>query len=375
MGGGVTGAIPVGGVDKITIIEYSDFECPFSSRAAPTVKQVLSTYGNKVELVYKHFPLSFHPNAQKAAEAAECAKDQAKFQEYHDILFANQQALSVDNLKKYAADLGLNTNKFNTCLDSGEKTALVQADFNEGKGKGVSGTPTFFIGDQQLVGAQPFDAFKQIIDAQLGGIAIPTGAAVAAPAPSAAPGCAIPAQQQAAPTGPVDVSVDDDPVKGDADAPITIIEFSDFQCPFCKRFFTQTLPQIEKDYISTGKVKLVYRDYPLNFHPEAQKSAEAAECADDQGKFWEFHDKIFENQESLSNANYKKWAADLSLDIAEFNDCLDSGKYAAEVQKDFQDGAAAGVKGTPSFFVNGQYIRGAQPYDVFKQIIEAELAK
>ena len=375
--GGPTGAIVTGGADKITIVEFSDFECPFCGRAAPTVKQVLDTYGDKVELVYKHFPLSFHPNAQKAGEASECAKDQGKFQEYHDTLFQNQQALGVDNLKQYADDLGLNTNKFNDCLDSGDKTDLVKADFAEGSSKGVSGTPTFFINGEQLVGAQPFTAFKEIIDRQLGG-GTPTGAAVAAPAPApSAAGCGIQAGQPSAqaPTGPVDVSVDDDPVKGDADAKITIIEFSDFQCPFCKRFYTQTLPQIQKEYIDTGKAKLVYRDYPLSFHPEAQKSAEAAECADDQGKFWEFHDMMFDNQGSLSNANYKAWAQELSLDTAQFNDCLDSGKYASEVQKDFQEGQAAGVRGTPSFFINGVYVRGAQPWDVFKEIIDAELAK
>jgi len=373
---GPTGAIVTGGADKITIVEFSDFECPFCGRAAPTVKQVLATYGDKVELVYKHFPLNFHPNAQKAAEASECAKDQGKFQEYHDILFQNQRALGIDNLKQYADNLGLNTNTFNNCLDSDEKADLVKADFQEGSSKGVTGTPTFFINGEQLVGAQPFEAFKEIIDRQLDGSGTPTGAAVAAapaPAPSAA-GCGIQAGAQE-PTGLVDVSVDDDPVKGDANAKVTIIEFSDFQCPFCKRFYTQTLPQIQKEYIDTGKAKLVYRDYPLSFHPEAQKSAEAAECADDQGKFWEFHDKIFDNQASLSNANYKAWAQELGLDTAQFNDCLDSGKYTSEVQKDFQEGQAAGVRGTPSFFINGVYVRGAQPWEVFKDIIDAELAK
>ena len=365
----------VAGADKVTIVEYSDFQCPFCARAFPTIKEVLSTYGDKVELVYKHFPLAFHPEAQKSAEASECAKDQGKFWEYHDKIFENQASLSTANYKKWAADLGLDTSKFNTCLDSGEKAALVQSDFKEGQGKGVSGTPTFFINGEQLVGAQPLSKFKEVIDRQLSG-GSPTGAAVAAPTPApAAGGCAVPTTQEAAPTGPVDVSEDDDPVKGDEDAPVTIIEFSDFQCPFCKRFFDQTLPQIDDNYIKTGKVKFVYRDFPLSIHPEAQKSAEAAECSRDQGKFWEFHDKIFDNQASLSIANYKKWADDLGLDTDEFDDCLDSDKYASEVQKDFKDGSAAGVRGTPSFFINGNFIRGAQPYSAFEQIIEAELAK
>lgn len=171
----------------------------------------------------------------------------------------------------------------------------------------------------------------------------------------------------------IKVSVDDDPVKGQANAPVTMIEFSDFQCPFCGRFFQQTLSKIEENYIKTGKVKFVYRDFPLSFHPQAQAAAEAAECADEQGKFWEMHDKIFQNQQSMSEESYKKWAEEIGLDTEKFNNCLDTGKYAQEVQKDFQDGQKAGVSGTPTFFINGKKIVGAQPYQVFQQAIEAEL--
>ncbi len=187
----------------------------------------------------------------------------------------------------------------------------------------------------------------------------------AAPSPS-------PTQPSAAPT--VEVSADDDPVKGNKNAPVEIIEFSDFQCPFCARFYSDTLPQLEKEYIKTGKAKLVYRDFPLtSIHPYAQKAAEAAECADDQGKFWEMHNKIFDNQAAIGVIDLKKYADELGLDTAKFNSCLDSGKYASEVQKDLTDGQAAGVSGTPSFFVNGKKIVGAQPFSAFKQIIDAEL--
>ena len=177
----------------------------------------------------------------------------------------------------------------------------------------------------------------------------------------------------------VKVSVDNDAVRGDKNAPITIIEFSDYQCPFCGRFFQQTLPQIEDNYIKTGKVKIIYRDFPLSFHPEAQKGAEAAECAGEQGKYWEMHDKIFANQDAMSIASYKSWASELKLDANKFNSCLDSGKYASEVQKDFDDGSKAGVSGTPTFFIGNDkdgYVTlvGAQPYQAFQQAIEAELA-
>ncbi|VVB92027.1 Thioredoxin [uncultured archaeon] len=171
----------------------------------------------------------------------------------------------------------------------------------------------------------------------------------------------------------VRASPDDDPVQGLKDAPVTIIEFSDFQCPYCAKFYFQTLPQIRENYINTGKVKLVYRDFPLSFHQYAQKAAEAAECAQEQGKFWEFHDKIYENQSALNNDNLKQYAKDLGLDIKEFNTCLDSGKMSQEVMKDFQDGSSYGVTGTPAFFINGKKLVGAQPYEAFQRIIEQEL--
>lgn len=179
--------------------------------------------------------------------------------------------------------------------------------------------------------------------------------------------------QPSAPSPSAEVTADDDPVKGDPDAQVTIIEFSDFECPFCKRFYDNTLSQLEEEYIETGKAKLVYRDFPLSIHPDAQKAAEAAECAEDQGMFWEYHDMLFENQQALDTASLKSYANTLGLDTAEFDSCLDSGKHAQEVKDDFNDGRAAGVSGTPTFFINGQKIVGAQPIDAFRQIIDAEL--
>ncbi len=172
----------------------------------------------------------------------------------------------------------------------------------------------------------------------------------------------------------LEVSSDDDPVLGNKDAPVTIIEFSDFQCPFCARFFSETFPLLEENYVNTGKVKIVFRDFPLNFHPEAEPAALAAECADEQGKFWEYHDLLFKNQDALSAENYKKWAQDLGLDTVAFSDCLDSQKYLDEVKADVEDGVKYGVTGTPAFFVNGQAVTGAQPYEVFQKEIDAALA-
>ncbi|KKU04432.1 MAG: DSBA oxidoreductase [Parcubacteria group bacterium GW2011_GWA2_45_30] len=169
---------------------------------------------------------------------------------------------------------------------------------------------------------------------------------------------------------------DDDPALGNPSAPVTMVEFADFQCPFCARMFSETLPQIKEKYVKTGKVKFVYRDFPLSsIHQFAQKAAEAGECADEQEKFWQYHDILYSRQQQLSNENIKKWADEIGLDIAQFNQCLDSGKYMDEVAKDLADGQAAGVTGTPGTFVNGRLVSGALPYAQFEAIIEAELKK
>ena len=151
----------------VTLIEYSDYECPYCARAEATIKDVLDEYGSKIYFVYKDFPLPFHNNAQKAAEASRCALEQNKYWEYHDALFKNQQSLDTNSLKTYAKSLGLDEAKFSECLDSNKYTEKVKQDIEEGQSKGVTGTPTFFVNGKMLVGAQPFDAFKEIIDKEL----------------------------------------------------------------------------------------------------------------------------------------------------------------------------------------------------------------
>jgi predicted DsbA family dithiol-disulfide isomerase len=152
---------------KVTIVEFSDFECPFCGKGEESVHQVMEKYAGKVKVYFRHFPLSFHPNAPKAAEASMCANDQGKFWEMHKQLFANRTALTVDELKKHAATVGLDQAKFNDCLDSGKMKAIVDADTKAGADVGVNGTPAFFINGKLLSGAQPLAEFEKIIDAEL----------------------------------------------------------------------------------------------------------------------------------------------------------------------------------------------------------------
>lgn len=185
---------------------------------------------------------------------------------------------------------------------------------------------------------------------------------------------------------PISVSMDNDPVRGDQNAPITIVEFSDFQCPFCARFQVQTLPLILEQYVDTGKVKFVYRDFPIqNSHPNAMSAAVASECAHEQNKYWEYHDMLFENQAVWNKveiasaiAVFKEFATKLDLNQDQFNSCLDSGKYIEEINNDLNDGKDYGITGTPGFFIGNEKIgfvklNGAQPFEAFKSVIDSQL--
>jgi protein-disulfide isomerase len=169
----------------------------------------------------------------------------------------------------------------------------------------------------------------------------------------------------------VEVSLGSTPAKGNPKAPVTIIEFSDYQCPFCKRA-ESVVDEVMKTY--GEKVRLVFRDYPLPMHPLARPAAEAANCANAQGKFWEYHAKLFQNQSALGDDKLKEYAKDLGLDQAKFEQCLAAKPYKAAIDKDVEDGSKVGVNGTPAFFINGRMLSGAQPFEKFKEVIDDELA-
>lgn len=179
------------------------------------------------------------------------------------------QTITNNDIKKWAKEVGVDTKKFNECFDTNKYKTQVDTDAADGRTAGVGGTPTFFINGEILIGAQPFEAFKEVIDRATNGTV----------------------------NNPVKVDVGHLPLLGNKDAKVTVIEFSDLQCPYCKNFFTSAFPQIKKEYIDTGKIAFYFRHFPLEFHPLARPFADAVECAQEQGKFWEMHDKIFDSQQ------------------------------------------------------------------------------
>jgi protein-disulfide isomerase len=375
---------------KVTIVLFSDFQCPFCSRVEPTLKRILDENPNDVRVIWKHQPLGMHPQAVPAALAAEAAREQGKFWEMHDKLFENQADLTQAAFDRYAKELRLDLARFKKASESEKARARIQDDQRLGASAGASGTPTMFFNCRQVVGAQPYERMAPILQDELrkADALLKSGArrdasfyqracdANVSTAP-AAPQLAVeraPSPSPAAVLPPANVQLrPDDPTRGPRNAPVTIVLFSDFQCPFCGRV-EPTLRQVERDY--AGKVKIVWKHQPLvQLHPQAMPAALAAEAAREQGKFWEMHDKLFENQTALGTAPYERFAQEIGLDVPRFKRAYETAKYRARVEEDQKQAVALGIGGTPTMVVNGERVVGAQPYESLKTILDRKLAE
>lgn len=363
----------------VTIIEFSDFQCPYCSRfAKETIPQITEDYIDKglVRIGYRH--AAYHRgDAFLAAEASECAADQDAFWDYHDLLIDRlvvdgKQDFPQEVLKQFATDLDLDSKMFNTCLESGKYSDLVREETDESQQTfQVSGTPTFLINGTRLVGAYPYPAFQDAIDAVLEAETDSSEQVVQMEEEQPDP------EEQAQELMKI-LFEETRHFKGDPDAPITIFEFSDFQCPFCSKFASETAPQIDEMYIKKGLVRMGYI-HAAYHEGEAYTAAEASECAADQDAFWEYHDLLIkrladEGKQDFPNDVLKQYAADLDLDTEQFNTCLDEGTYADVVRQQKEMSQYIGVTGTPTFVINGKGLVGAQPFEVFQQVIDEELA-
>ena len=359
----------------VTIVEFSEFQCPFCKRVLPTTKQIMDTYGKDVQIVWKDNPLGFHPRAKPASNVARAiykAKGDKGFWEAHDAIFASQPKLSDEDLLAAVKDLGVPPSVLKQAISSDkygdkfEQSSDIAQDFQ------ARGTPHFFVNGLRVKGAQPFPAFKKIIDEQLK----KAKALVAKGTPRSQIYATIMKEGKTPPPPPkkeLGPPPADSPVKGNANAKIIIQEFSDFECPFCSR----VNPTIKEVMAKHGnEVKIVWRHMPLPFHKKAPLASEAAiEIKKQKGDaaFWKFHDKLFAGQKSpgIERANLEKYAEEIGgIDMVAFKKALDSRKHKARVEKDAADGKKAGISGTPGFVINDYFISGAQPYGAFKKAIK-----
>jgi len=375
----------------VTIVEISDFECPFCSRVNPTMKQIKETYPNDVRIVWKHNPLDFHKKARPAHEAAATVfglGGSEAFWKFHDLAFQNQRDLSEENYERWAVEAGVDKAKFKEAYSSKKYAAKVDEDIALARKIGASGTPAFRINGVTVSGAQPFDKFKEVIDQQLAEakklIASGTkpaevyvaltnknqSADAEKPAPSQRPQQA---EEDDKTVWKVPVMADD-PIKGPKDALVTMILFSEFQCPFCKRV-NDTLKQILDTY--PNDVRIVWKDNALPFHNRAKPAAIFGRVAykqkGDKG-FWDVHDALFASQPKLEDEDFKAIAEKTGLNWDTVQNAIAQNKYMDKIDQSMELANDFQARGTPHFFINGVRLAGAQPFDKFKSVIDEQLA-
>ncbi|WP_434047368.1 MULTISPECIES: DsbA family protein [Sorangium] len=359
----------------VTIVEWSDFQCPFCSKVVPTIDELLTTYGDKVRFVWKNNPLPFHQRAEPAAELAMEARAQKGDKGFWDayyLLWKNQQKLTDEDLLGYAKELGLDVEKVKVAITTKKYGASIAADQELADDLQASGTPHFFINGRRLVGAQPIDKFKTIVDEEIkkaqgllakGVAAKDLYAEIIKDGKEPPP----PERKEVAPPAP------NSPWKGGERAKVVMQVFSDFECPFCKRV-EDTVSQISKTY--GDKLKIVWRHRPLPMHKNAPLASEAAQEAYAQkgnAGFWAYHELLFKNQgqpEAFSRASLEKYAEEAGLDMTKFKKALDTNTHKAFVEAENSVADKAGISGTPAFVVNGYFISGAQPFSKFKKLID-----
>ncbi len=388
----VTGKDPFWGRPDapVTVVEVSDFECPFCSRVEPTMDQIRKNYGpEKVRIVWKHNPLPFHKEARPAAEAAATVftlGGNDAFWKFHDTVFQNQRTLSEDNFEKWAVASGVDGAKFKAAYSAKKDAAKVDEDLAMAKSIGVTGTPAFRINGITLVGAQPYEKFKEIIDQELveANKLIASGTAktqvyverakknVSSTPPPKEEQAQKPAEDTAIWKVPV---LDDDPIQGPKDALVTIVEFSDFQCPFCKRV-EDTIKQVHDKY--GNDVRFVWKDLPLPFHPRAIPASTLARVAYKQKgnkAFWDAHHALFDSQPKLEDSDLEAVAQKLGLTWNTVKSAIDDKKFQSKMDANSDLANDLNARGTPHFFVNGFRLSGAQPFEKFQEVIDAQLSK
>jgi protein-disulfide isomerase len=373
----------------VTVVEFADFQCPYCARAQPAMARIRQVYGpDKVRMVWKNAPLPFHADARPAAEAGAgvraLAGDDA-FWHFLDLAFDNPGKLGEDAYVAWAQQSGLkNTDDFRAGLRSHRWAAKVDADVAEAHAVGAAGTPWFFVNGVKLVGAEPFEAFQTTIDAQT----IAAHAKVASGTPADRVYAVLSKENRAA--EPPDKDDDDEPedtktvfkvpvgaspVRGPAGAPVTIVEFADYECPFCVRS-EATIRAIASDY--GPKVRLVFKNEPLPFHRRAEPAAEAAlEVRAEKGDagFWAMHDAMFVEPRDLGDEGLVKLAVAAGASADKVQAAITKHTHKAEIEADADVADDFQANGTPHFFINGRRLVGAQPKARFAAIIDEELKK
>ena len=369
----ISGTPSLGNPDApVVIVEFADFECPVSAANTKVLRDLMNRYPDKLRIVFKHRPMSIHPHAQAAHQAAEAASLMGNFWGMHDFLFEHQKAQELVDLKRYATELGFDATRFEALMNSDNVNNRIQADLRQGTSVKVSGAPGYFINGRYISGAISAQSFERVINEELvlaedylkngtnrGSLyqdLIVAENAKLQPKPAK--------QEQ---TVKIELSQGNSIARGPENAPVVIYQFSDLQCPFSARV-EPVISEIEKIY--GDKIRIVYKNYPLQFHKDAGLAAEALLAAAEQGKFVEMRQSMFKFQTNLSRPALEEFAKWAGLDLDRFRNALDSHQFAAQVAQELDEGKRAGISGTPSFVINGRLLVGAKSVEEFKAVID-----
>jgi len=356
------------------------------------VTEIKEKYKGDVRVVFMHSPMPGHKDAVPAAKASQAAHMQGRFWEYHDVLWENNKAISAEDLEAYAKEVGLDVARWKKDMASKEVAAVVDRNFAIASALGQTGRPAFLINGEVIKGAQPIDKFAEIIDRQLAfadkliekGVprdkihAVATrkvadGKYLKFVVNGDAPPSSKPKKQK--PKPPLDkrahaLDIGNSPRKGQGNE-IVITEWSDYQCPYCSKV-VPVLDEVIEHY-GKERASLVFKQYPLSFHKQAELAAEASLAAKAQGRFWEMYYKLFENGKALQRTDLERYAQGIGLDMARFNKELDEGTWKSQIQAEMAEGGKAGVRGTPSIFVNGRRYNGPRDAKGMIKVIDEKL--
>ena len=401
----VTGDDPAMGADNplVTIVLFSDYQCVPCGRSWGVARALVEHYPDDVRVVYKSFTVPGHSKGDLAAEAAFAAKVQDKFWDMHWKLFANREGFSRPSLRRDAVSAGLDAERFFEDLDTGAGSSLRMRHRRQAKTLGIAALPVGFVNGLFLMGSPLVDeaGMRALVEGEIAMAksmmrdgtprakvydALMAGAVVKSVRETAD---AKALREQVAKKTEAAKQIKDaiqtpDPAKryavapstvavGPKDAPVVIVEFMDFQCPFCRKAHAEVLPKLREEF--KEDLRLEIRHMPLANHPGAPGAARASIAASRQGKFWDFHDKLFEEGRTISQSSFVELARELGLDVDKFKADLADPEVAKMVADDLALSVRLGVSGTPGFFINGKYLNGARSYGTFQGMVQEELAR
>ena len=360
----------------VTIVAFTDYQCPYCAKAERTLARLREDLGDDLRIALASHPLPMHDRAAPAARAMLAAAEQGKAEAMHARLFSEGAALDDAGLVASARALGLDATVFEAARGGPTVSAALERVEALARSLGADGTPTFFVNGRRMVGARPYESFRALVEEERtrarelvarGTPREQVYASLMAAAPLAAPPSRAPAIDDTA----VDVAVETAPVRGNARAPVTIALFSDFECPYCVKA-EATLRTVEAAY--PGKVRVAFRHRPLPMHEHARIAAKASMAAEAQGRFWEYHDVLVAHRDALDRASLEGYARTVGLDPLRFARDIEDPRLEARVVADENEAAKLHVEGTPTAFVNGRRIVGAQPLAVYRAAVERALA-